>query len=268
MVRALADAGITPDFVVGTSIGALNGVEIARDPHDRVAQRLIDLWSSDAARAVFRASGPKLLGQLFRTGGSHAYSAAPLRRLLAPLEGVTFADLAIPFQCCAASIERAAEQWFDSGPVLEAVLASCAVPGLLPPVRIGDEHYLDGGLVNSIPVGRAIELGAERVFVMQVGRIAQPLKVPARPWEVASVAFEIARRHRFARDMATIPDGVEVHVLPTGFGAGDPDDEDSALDDLSPRNYRRFGLVTRRIDRAYLASRGYLAEAGLLDAGR
>ncbi|MFP5254151.1 MAG: patatin-like phospholipase family protein, partial [Actinomycetes bacterium] len=80
-------------------------------------------------------------------------------------------DLAVPFQCVAASIERAAEHWFTEGSLSDAVMASCAVPGLLAPVRIGDEHYLDGGLVNSIPVSRAVELGAATVFVLQVGRV-------------------------------------------------------------------------------------------------
>ena len=79
------------------------------------------------------------------------------------------------FQVCAASIERAAEHWFDSGPLVDAVVASAAVPGLLPPAKIGDEHFLDGGIVNSIPLGRAVQLGATRVFVLQVGRIERPL---------------------------------------------------------------------------------------------
>ena len=250
MVRALYDAGIRPDLVVGTSIGALNGVVLAAVPPEEAVARLTELWASPAASDVFRASVARQVGQLVRTG-THAHSAKPLRTLLGPLEGVTFEDLRTPFQCCAASIERAAEQWFDSGPVIDAVLASCAVPGLLPPVRIGDEHYLDGGLVNSIPVGRAIELGADLVYVLQVGRIERPLRAPSKPWEVAMVAFEIARRHRFARDMASLPESVEVHVLPTGVGEGD----------LSPLAYRSFGRVQRRIDRAYQASCDYLSES-------
>ena len=72
-------------------------------------------------------------------------------------------------------------------------MASCAVPGLLPPVEIDGLHYFDGGLVDSIPVGRAVALGASVVYVLQVGRIESPLPVPTRPWEVGLVAFEIAR---------------------------------------------------------------------------
>jgi NTE family protein len=61
----------------------------------------------------------------------------------------------MPFQSAAASIARAAEHWFAEGPLIEAVMASCVVPGLVPPVEIGEEHFLGGGLMDSIPVGRA-----------------------------------------------------------------------------------------------------------------
>jgi NTE family protein len=175
----------------------------------------------------------------------------PLRRLLESELGErsTFADLKVPFRCCAASIERAAEHWFDSGPLVDAVLASSAVPGLLPPMEIDGEHYVDGGIVNSIPIGEAVRVGAKLIFVLQVGRVERPLTVPRRPWEVAQVAFEIARRHRFAREMAALPADVRVHVLPSGGGEGRDD---------SPWAYRDMARVGRRISRAYTASRRYL----------
>jgi NTE family protein len=184
---------------------------------------------------------------------THLHSPLPLRRLLANElgESATFADLKVPFRCCAASIERAAEHWFDSGPLVDAVLASSSVPGLLPPIEIDGEHFVDGGIVNSIPIGEAVSAGATEVFVLQVGRIERPLTAPRRPWEVAMVAFEIARRHRFAREVALLPDDVRVHVLPTGGG--------DSRDD-SPWAYRDLGAVGRRISRAYTASRRYLAE--------
>ncbi len=143
-----------------------------------------------------------------------------------------------------------AEHWFTEGRVVDAVMASAAVPGLLRPARVGDEHYLDGGIVNSVPVGRAVEVGADRIFVLQVGRVDRPLKPPTRPWEVARVSFEIARRHRFHREMAALPDHVTAHVLPTGGG--------SAKDD-SLLAYRDFKAVLRRIDRAHDATSAYLA---------
>ncbi|MQA94518.1 MAG: patatin-like phospholipase family protein [Streptosporangiales bacterium] len=254
MVGALLDAGIRPDLVVGTSIGAINGAIVAADPGPGAGERLAALWNSPDAQAVFGASAVHRLRTLAKSG-THLHPAEPLRRMLTTALGdATFEDLALPFECCAASIERAAEHWFRDGPVCEAVLASCAVPGLLPPVRIGDEHFLDGGLVNSIPVARAVELGATRLFVMQVGRIDRPLTPPRKPWEVALVAFEIARRHRFARDMAALPDGTRAHVLPTG------DPLPPRYDDLSSLKYRDFSTAPIRIRRAYAATADYLRE--------
>ncbi|WP_213452497.1 patatin-like phospholipase family protein [Rhizomonospora bruguierae] len=251
MLRALLRAGIRPDLVVGTSIGAVNGALVAAEPAESVTARLVRLWSSAEAGAVY---GDSVARQLRRFAArTHLHSPLPLRRLLERElgEDTGFADLPVPFQCCAASIERAAEHWFDSGPLVDAVLASSAVPGLLPPAQIGGEHFVDGGIVNSVPVGRAIGLGARTVFVLQVGRIERPLSPPRRPWEIAQVAFEIARRHRFAREMADLPPGVAVHVLPTGGG--------SPRDD-SPWAYRNLAAVGRRISRAYTASRLYLAK--------
>ena len=160
-------------------------------------------------------------------------------------------ELQVPFQCVAASVERAAEHWFLRGPLIDAVLASCAVPGLLPPVRLDGQTYLDGGLVHSIPVGRAVTLGATTLYVLHVGRIEQPLAPPQRPWEVGLVAFEVARRHRFAADMAALPAGVTAHVLPTGT-------PDRASDLRSQLRYRDRSGIAGRIESAYEATRAYL----------
>ncbi|RFU20807.1 patatin-like phospholipase family protein [Geodermatophilus marinus] len=259
MLRALFERGIRPDLVVGTSVGAINGALVAADPAPAAVDRLRGVWEDLASAGVFAGSVLTRARTLVRTR-THLHPREPLRDLLAAhLPVRTFAELAVPFQCVAASIERAAERWFTEGALLDAVLASCAVPGLLPPVELGGEHYLDGGLVHSIPVGRAVTLGADRVFVLHVGRIDRPLRPPARPWEVAQVAFEIARRHRFAADLAALPPGVTVHVLPSGERAA------ASAGDLRDLRYRDFSRVPERIDRAYEAAAGYLAEAG--DAG-
>jgi NTE family protein len=252
MLAALADAGIRPDLVLGTSIGAINGVFVAADP-DGAAKRLESVWRSEVVRTAFRSSLFGRLGTLARSG-THLRSNLPLDRLLVEhLPVRDFEDLAVPFQCVAACIERAAAHWFTTGPLIPAVLASAAVPGLLPPVRVGGEHFLDGGLVHSIPVGRAVQLGARRIFVLHVGRIEQALIVPRRPWQVGLVAFEIARRHRFVEEMAALPPDVRVHVLPAGT-PGRPAD-------LSQLRYRDHSRVDGYIDRARTATAAYLADA-------
>jgi len=252
MLRALFEADISPDLILGTSVGALNGALVAADPSPGVIGRLVKLWESAAgSKEVYGDGAVRQVTRAMRTG-THLHSAKPLReRLQQELGDLTFDDLKIPFQCCAASIERAAEHWFTEGPVADAVMASAAVPGLLRPARVNGEHYLDGGIVNSIPVGRAVDCGATRIFVLQVGRVDRPLKPPSKPWEVARVSFEIARRHRFIREMAALPEQVTAHVLPTGGG--------SARDD-SLLSYRDFTAAQRRIDAAYEASVTYLEE--------
>src|SRR5580692_7106658 len=250
MLRALAEAEITPDYIVGTSIGAVNGAFVAADP-DGAADRLTELWRGEALRHVFSET---VLGRAIRLirSGTHFHAIEPLKRLLADtLPAADFTDLKLPFHCVAASIEEATAHWFTSGPLVPAVIASCAVPGLLPPVEIDGNHYFDGGLVDSIPVGRAVALGATSVYVLHAGRIESPLSVPKRPWEVGLVAFEIARRHRFHEDMSSLPEDVTVHVLPTGGDRPQPG--------LAQFRYRDKTRVGQSIEHAYLASASYLA---------
>jgi len=247
MLRALAEANIAPELVVGTSIGAVNGAFVAADPAGAAAQ-LSELWRGAALQEAFSENLWERAVRLARSG-THLHSIEPAS---------VFADLEVPFQCVAASIERATASWFSEGPLVPAVLASCAVPGLLPPVEIGGEHHFDGGLVNSIPVGRAVQLGATCVYVLQVGRIENPLAVPQRPWEVGLVAFEIARRNRFHEEMSQLPAGVTVHVLPTGGRQRSPD--------LSQLRYRDKTAVGASIERAYRASVGYLGALNGVDS--
>ena len=254
MLRALLERGITPDLVLGTSVGALNGALVARDPSSAVVEKLTALWRGASAPESPQVYGDSALRTVRRamSTGTHLWSPKPLRQALEDeLGDLVFEDLPVRFQVCAASIERAAEHWFASGPVVPAVVASAAVPGLLPPAEVDGEHYLDGGIVNSIPLGRAVQLGATRVFVLQVGRIDRPLSVPRRPWEVARVSFEIARRHRFNRELDELPAGVEAHVLPARGTSGKDD---------SLMGSRDFSGIQQRIDETYAACVAYLDE--------
>jgi NTE family protein len=255
MLRALAERSIQPDLVLGTSVGALNGAFFAHDSSPAGVDRLIEMWSETQG-----FPGGSLLRRIstLARSGTHLQSLDEVReRLLTVLPVESLEQLGTPFQCVAASIERAAEHWFDHGPLADVILASCAVPGILPPVKLGDEHYIDGGIVNSIPVSRAVALGASTIYVLQVGRLEQPLRPPRWPWEVALVAFEVARRHRFAHDLRSLPDDVELHILPTG-GSAAPSYND-LYGQLQVRRLARS--VERQIDSAYQASLRYLEGA-------
>lgn len=252
MLRALVEAGIKPDLVLGTSVGAVNGAVFAADPGLEQVSRLEEVWTGLESNGVFAGSLLTRLGTALRTR-THFHSNEMLRALLHNALGeMEFAQLPVPFQCVAASIERAAEVWFTSGPLIPAVLASSAVPGLLPPVEHDGEHFLDGGLVDSVPAGRALQLGAQEIFVLRSGKPDQPLTVPRQPWEVAAVAFEIARRHRLHRALAELPDGIAVHLLPIG-------NEPPATSDWGRYlRYRDYARTRDRITRAHTATERYL----------
>jgi NTE family protein len=248
MLRALMERDVVPDLIVGTSVGALNGAAIAADPSLETVARLQEVWLSLRDDAIFGGSIFAGAANLFRSR-THMHNNQSLRALIANLLPPTFEDLKVAFACVAACIERASEHWFSTGSLTDAVLASAAVPGVLPPVKINGEHYIDGGIVNSIPISRAVELGATQIYVLQVGRVEAPLEPPRTPLQVGLVAFEIARRHRFSRDLATLPEGVVAHVLPTG---------DPKRPTIKQLNYRDFKALQARIDRAHDAAATYL----------
>jgi len=166
-----------------------------------------------------------------------------------------FKDLAIPFECVAATVETAAERWFDSGSLTDALLASSAVPGLFPPVELDGLNYYDGGLVNSVPVDHAVRRNATTVLVLQVGRFEQPLRRPERMHEPALIAFEIARRHRFVTTMESLPDGITVHVLPSGNLL--------KFDDRRQLKWKDLGETPALMDSAREATGKYLSDMGI-----
>jgi NTE family protein len=251
MARALLEAGVIPDLVCGTSIGAINGAAIAADPTAAGAERLLAMWDGLAANGVLDGSLIRRVVEVARRRTAlHGNDA--LRRILRDrLPVQTFEELAVPFECVAASIERAREHWFTSGDLIEPILASCALPGVFPPVRIGDEHFLDGGLVNSIPLERAVTRGADTVWVLHVGRLEEDLAVPRFLYQMAFVAFEISRRHRFHSDLERVGADVTVHVLPSGL-------PQRAAATWSNLRYRDTGRGARRAELAYAATRDYL----------
>ena len=106
------------------------------------------------------------------------------------------------------------EHWFHSGDVSQALLASTALPGFFPPVQIDGESFIDGGVVNNVPISKAIELGCKHIFVLDVGSHIRERKPPQRPYEVLMHAVAIARAHRFRTDLDHVPEGVSIYPMP------------------------------------------------------
>jgi NTE family protein len=245
MLRALAEREVRPDLVVGCSVGAINGAAFAEDPTLVRVGRLERLWRE--------LDGKDLMPSGFLPGavalarkGEAIHDNDGLRRALEQQLAVrTFEELAVPFQCVATDVLGVREVWFASGPLIEPILASAALPAVYPAVEIDGVRYLDGAIVDDVPMGRAVELGARTIYVLQVGAFSRPRPEPRRPLDVAIQSYWIARHHRFKRELAAMPPEVVVHLLPTG--------------QTPAMRYNDFTRSAELISLAYEASSDYLA---------
>jgi NTE family protein len=217
MLRALVEQGITPDVVLGCSVGALNGATFADAPDESGVLRLEQHWRTTRSADLMPSSRIPSAVQLLRKGES-LHSSDGLRSgvesLLGP--GRRFEDLSVPFQCVAVEVESAIERWFATGFLTPAILASAALPAVFPPVTVDGRRYVDGGVVNNVPITRAVELGCREIYVLHVGPHGRPDQEVRRPVEGVLLAYWIARNSRFARDLSDLPDGVEAVILPPG----------------------------------------------------
>ncbi len=239
MLRALWERDLHADVVLGCSIGALNGAAYAADPTGYGLSQLERTWRSIKSPDVMPSSRIPSALQLVRKGES-LYPSTGLRRSIEAFLGgrATFDDLEIPFQCVATDVERAMEHWFTEGPLVDAILASAALPSVYPMVRIDGRRYVDGGVLDNVPLARAVELGARRIYVLHVGLHGRPNAEIRRPLDAALMAYWIARNHGFARDLAALPRRVHVVVLPPGDRPDIRYDDFSKTDELMEQGYR------------------------------
>ncbi|MEU8892663.1 patatin-like phospholipase family protein [Streptomyces sp. NPDC048442] len=255
MVRALFERGITPDFVIGTSIGSVQGAMIARNPTPTVYQEMENFWRDLVASKTMRLNARSILNALSLRPALNSNEV--LRRVLTKHLGAStrIEDLAVPYQCTAVSIERATVRYFDSGPLVPSAMASAAIPGLWPPMRIGDEHYVDGGVAESVPITRSIAHGATTVYVLRMRQKEKQLRPARFPWELGGTVLELSRRHHLHHALNSRPDGVSVHVLPSGEDLMEPPDNGAWTT-------RREELATihRRAESGYRAAARFLDE--------
>src|ERR1700687_2518939 len=164
VLQALFESGVeAPVAVVGTSVGALNGSAIAAYPSLAGTMMLREVWMSRQAMEVFRAHP---LGTAISALKRDQMSMMPqenIRRLIEraqALTGVTtFEHLRVPLAVVATDLNAGKPAVFRAGELTPALLASTAIPGLFPSVRIAEREYLDGGVVDNPPLNVAVEAG-------------------------------------------------------------------------------------------------------------
>jgi NTE family protein len=219
MLAELVDRGIRADRIYGASVGAVNGAAYAGNPTPEGVERLERIWRDVTGDIIFPRSimdGPWVFFQ--RRPSVHANTG--LRRIVE--EGLTFErleDAAIPIEVVTTSLTDGREHWLTHGPAVEAVLASSAIPAMFPPVVIDGDTLIDGGVVNNVPISRALAGGATRIYVLLCGPLYYRPNEPRRPVEGVLTALFVAIHARFSRELAMLPPGVEVVVF---SGGGDP----------------------------------------------
>ena len=166
MLEALTDRQITPDLVTGTSVGSLNGAVIALNPIG-AANRLSHAWARIKRNQVF-PGGLLAQARTLQHSKTHLFPNTGLAAVIADFLGATtkFDDLQLPFAAVTMDIATASPYVIDSGPLLPALLASAAIPGVFPPVEHDGRRLYDGGVVANVPLRQAVAMGARSLVVL------------------------------------------------------------------------------------------------------
>ena len=149
-------------------------------------------------------------------------------------------------EAVATSLTDGQERWFTYGSAMDAVLASTAVPAIFPPVEIDGERFIDGGVVNNVPVTEGHRVGRDPLFVVLLcGPPAYAPSSPRRPVEAMLNALLISI-HAVARDMAKLPPGVDVIVCSGAEGGTRDFDDFSTTESLIAHGREEASEVVRR----------------------
>ena len=231
MLRALYERHITPDVIVGTSAGALNGAFVASRPQTTAtADALADIWRRLRRGQVFPLN--PLTGLLgFLGSRDHLVPDSGLRRLIYQhVEPRRLEEMAIPLHVVAVDVMTGEELRLSRGPVLDAVLASAAIPAVLPPAPWGDRDLMDGGVANNTPISHAIELGAERIYVLPTGHACTLDEPPDGALGMALHAISLLthrrlvddiERHRADAHLIVLPPPCPLNIQPIDFRHAD-----------------------------------------------
>lgn len=212
-LRALIEACIVPDVLVGTSVGALNAAAVAADPTPSGVDLLADVWLSLHGDDLFPGSRVQRALHFVRKG-DHLYSNEGIRALVRKLSVGSFEEMQKPLSIVAANLRTGAEHVFESGPVAPALVATTALPGIFPPVLIDGELYVDGGIVNNVPISVAAELGARRIYVLTCGAPKPTTLEIRRPLDVLLQAFAHSRAARVDLDLRRFADVADLRFIP------------------------------------------------------
>jgi NTE family protein len=214
MLQALAERGIEPDLVLGASVGAVNATWIAGHPHLGGLDELAAIWSELRTRDIFPFR--PLRGFLGFIG--HRDSLLTLDRLRTLLgRYLTFERLEnapVPMRVVTTEVTTGHEIVLSRGNALDTVLASAAIPGVFPPVRVEGRELMDGGVANNTPISHAVELGIETIYVLPTGYACALEHTPTSAIGMALQAITLLVQQRLVSEVELYQGHVDLRVIP------------------------------------------------------
>jgi NTE family protein len=244
MLLALAQRDITPDLVVGASVGAINAAWVAGRPGLDSARELAEVWRSVRREDVFPTR--PLVGLLGFLGHSdHLVPANHLRSLLRRhLNYQRLEEAPIPVRVITTEITTGNEIILDRGDAVDAVAASAAIPAVFPAVTFDGRQLVDGGVSNNTPISHAVEAGATTIYVLPTGYACTLPRAPRGALGMALQAITLLIQQRLAADVARFQGAVDLRVIPP----------------LCPLNVSpiNFSQTSQLIHRAQLSTAGWL----------
>jgi NTE family protein len=218
VLQALFEAGVqAPAAIVGTSVGALNGSAIAAYPSLAGTMMLREVWLSRQAAAVFQAHPLGVIVSGLRRDLLSALPQGNVRRLIERAESLTgittFEQLRVPLAVVATDMNAGKPAVFRSGDLAQALLASTAIPGLFPSVRINDREHLDGGVVDNTPLDTAVADGAKEVLAISLMGGGEYELAPNSIPELIARTLQLSLHHQMLSDYERLRERARIVVF-------------------------------------------------------
>lgn len=215
MLQALAERGIHPDMLVGTSAGALNAAYVAGHGYDEESLgRLADLWIGMRRSTVFPLRAPHAVLAMLGRRPSLCRPDRLAALLAAELPFVRLEDALIPLHLVATDLLSGRESILSRGDAVSALLASSAIPGVFPAVEREGRLLCDGALASGSAIRQAVELGADRVYLLPGGTSCALERAPQHPLAASLHAVTLLLAQRAFLEAQMYGSHVELHVLP------------------------------------------------------
>jgi NTE family protein len=213
MLRMLLAHGVRPDFVVGASVGAINAGYFAAAPDLDGVAALGRIWSGLRRSDVFPFTLVSALGLLRHP--ANLVDPSGLRQLIETnLPYRRLEDAAVPLHIMATN-QQGQPVRLSSGPAVEAILASTAIPGVFPPVEIGGEALMDGAIAANTPLCLAAALGATRIIILPTGYACALTEPPRRAVAKALHAITLLIAWQLMHELEVVSRDIDVHLVPT-----------------------------------------------------